>query len=579
MRAPLKTLCLATLLLPAAPAAEWSVARSARFEVYSQDGEPAARAALLWFEQLHAAVQQETGLNVGGRNPVRIIGFASDAEYSRYRPGPAADAFYVGSADRDCIVMPSLEEGSFPTAAHEYSHVIQHAMQRHLPPWLSEGLADLFSTLRIDKRGSRVGGEVAGRLDVLRRRSWLPLDRLLSMTEPVRGDRGQSEVFYAESWALTDMLSLSPFYRPHFGAVIAAVASGSSGAATLRSTYGKSLETIRRDLAAWTAGHKSKPVPLAPVEPDMGAVTVARVSAAAVQILMAQLLLSTNDLAGAESAYRDVSRESPENADVWAGLGAVAAARQQYDEARSLWKRALELGLADPAICFHYAELLDGDPARQDERRAALERAIQLQPDFDDARWVLALMHSNAARYEEALAQLQTMQEIPAARAYHYWYTMADVLAGLGRSQEAQAAAHRASEHAATNEERARAAQLAYIAQTHLAVRVARDAEGNPRMVTTRVPNDATDFNPFVEPADDLRHVQGLLKEIECGGTLRIVVDTGAERLRLTIADPQRVQMRNAPAEFVCGPQSGVPVIVDYAAKGSDGILRALEFR
>jgi len=574
------TILLALLLLPPAAASDWTLVRNGRFEIYSQEGEASARAALEWFEQLRAAVRQETGVDVTGRNPVRVIGFASDAEYSRYRPGPAADAYYVGTGDRDFIVMPSLAESSFPTAAHEYAHVIQHSMERRLPPWLSEGLADLFSTLRIDKRGGRVGGEVPGRLNVLRRGVWIPLDRLLSMPEPVHGDRGSSEMFYAESWALAEMLSLSPAYRPQFGSLIAALSKGAAGPSALTSTYARPLGAIHRDVVAWTAGKRGKPIPLAAIEPEIGVVTIAAVSARTVQLVMAQLLLTTGDLAGAESAYRDLARESPDFGDVWAGLGAVAAARHQFDEARKLWKRALDRGLADAAICFRYAELLDREGADQDERRAALFRAIQLQPEFDDARWLLALAESNAGKYESALAQLEAMRDIAPARAFYYWCTMADVLTGLGRSDDARNAAHRASEHAATPEERARAAQLAYVAQTRLAVRMSRDADGKARMVTTRVPNDATDFNPFVEPADDLRRVQGALREIDCRDGMRLIVETSAARITLTIADPKRVQMRNAPPEFVCGPQPGNPVIVEYAATGqTQGILRGVEFR
>ncbi len=297
--------------------------------------------------------------------------------------------------------------------------------------------------------------------------------------------------------------------------------------------------------------------------------------------MMAELLVTAGDLAGAEFAYREIARETGDTAEISAGLGAVAAARKQFDEARKLWKRALDLGLSDPALCFRYAELLDAGPARLDDRRAALERAISLQPDFDDARWVLALLLKNDSQPQAALAQLEAMREIAPARAYDYWCAMADALTSLGRGADAQAAARRALEKAATAEERTRAADLAYIAQTHLAVRLSHDAAGNPQMVTTRVPNTAANFNPFIEPADDLRRVTGTLREIECGApALRIWLDTSEGRLSLTIADPARVQMRHAPEAFVCGPQPGNPVLVEYAARqNQDGLVRGLEFQ
>jgi hypothetical protein len=108
-----------------------------------------------------------------------------------------------------------------------------------------------------------------------------------------------------------------------------------------------------------------------------------------------------------------------------------------------------------------------------------------------------------------------------------------------------------------------------------------RDAEGNSRIVTTRVPTNDNRFNPFIEPSDDLRRVQGILREIECGSPgMRLTVDTAAGMLKLSIPDPTRVQTGNAPPEFICGPQPGKAVLVEYAAtKEKEGIVRGLEFQ
>jgi tetratricopeptide (TPR) repeat protein len=575
---------LAALLLPAlGVAADWTLARNTHVEVYSQDGEAAARSALHWIEQLRATVRQETGLEVAGRTPVRVIGFHSETEYARYRMTPTADAYFVAAGDRNYIVMPSLGEEALPLVAHEYAHLIQHAASRRFPPWLSEGLADLFSTLRIDRRGSRIGGALPGRLAVLHHTHWMPLEQLMTLpaNSPLRDQRATSALFYAESWALTAMLALSPAYRPCFSDLTVALAAGADGPAALQSACHKPLHAAMHDLTAWVAREGSKPTPLATPEPDTAPPAITQIPGSAVQLLMAELFLITGDLNGAESAYRDIARETGESAEVWAGLGTVATARKHDDEARKLWKRAVELGVRDSAICYRYAELLDSDPSRRDDRRAALERAVALRPDFDDARWMLALLEQNSNRPEAALSQLQAMREIAPARAFAYWCAMADTLTALGRGGEAKPAAERAAAQAATAEERASAARLAYIAETHLAVRFTRDAAGNPQMVTTRVPNNAEVFNPFIEPADDLRRVRGTLLAIECGQpALRITLDTADGKLSLTIPDPARVQMRHAPEAFVCGPQPGNPVLVEYAAlKDKEGIVRGVEFQ
>jgi hypothetical protein len=161
---------------------------------------------------------------------------------------------------------------------------------------------------------------------------------------------------------------------------------------------------------------------------------------------------------------------------------------------------------------------------------------------------------------------------------------VADALIQLGRRSEGKAAAERAATHASTPGERAHAALLARISETDLAVQMATDSEGRVQFVTTRAPHDRAEWNPFIEPGDEIRKVQGALRQIDCsGGSTRFVVDTPSGPLTLAIADPTRVQMRNAPSEFTCGPQQPAgSVAVEYAApkkQGADPVVRGITFQ
>jgi len=583
MRYAIGAIFLMATLLPSASGADWTVVRDEQFEVYSQAGETQARAVLKWFEQLRALVRQETGLDVAGRNPVRVIGFGSDRDYEPYRMTAMADAYYVGKPDRDYIVMPSLGVKSFPTAGHEYAHLIQHAAGAHLPPWLREGLAEMLSTVRIDQQGARIGSDAPAHMNILRHRPWLPLDLLMTMpaSSPLRESRAGSQLFYSQSWALTEMLALAPAYRDRFKLLVAALDGGMDGPAALKDIYGKPLDRVKRDLSAWV-DHPPKPVPLEAQSIAEQPVTVSQVPAEAVQLTMASLLLEAGEVKRAEAAYRGIATRAPDSAEVSAGLAAVAASHGEYDDARKLWKQALDHGLKDPEICFHFFELLDRDGSLLEERLSALRQAVALRPDFGEALWSLALLENNVGSYQSALSHLQSIRDVPASRRYAYWNSMTDTLTALGRTEEAQVAAKYASEYAANGDDRAHAAQLAYIARTRLAVRLAHDESGNAQLVTTRVEKDDTEFNPFVEPSDDLRRVAGTLREIECGSpAMYITVDVSASiSLRLMIPDPTRVQMNNAPPEFICGRQAGNSVTVEYAAtKDSEGIVRGLKFR
>jgi hypothetical protein len=118
-----------------------------------------------------------------------------------------------------------------------------------------------------------------------------------------------------------------------------------------------------------------------------------------------------------------------------------------------------------------------------------------------------------------------------------------------------------------------------------VAVQFTMDTDGRVELETTRVPHRTNDWNPFIEPGDKMRHVEGALREIDCSGTsTKFVIDTGAETVRLAIADPGHVQMRNAPAEFTCGVQKAAKVAVDYAVSSAsgaktDGLVRGVEFK
>src|SRR5260370_8567833 len=102
------------------------------------------------------------------------------------------------------------------------------------------------------------------------------------------------------------------------------------------------------------------------------------------------------------------------------------------------------------------------------------------------------------------------------------------------------------------------------MAQTDLAVQFVRDSSGRAQMVTTRVPH-ASDWNPFIEAGDDMRQVQGSVQEIDCGDNVtRFVVESGGARLRLTIEDPARVRLRNAPPEFVSAPHQAHHPLAQY---------------
>ena len=567
---------------PCLAAGEWSAARSAHFEVYTQSGLENARTMLAWFERLHAFFAQQTGWNVDNRLPVRVIAFRSAEEFDLYRLRPSADAYYVATEDRDFIVLSGSEAGDIRMAAHEYWHFVEHAQGLRLPAWLNEGLAEFFSTVRLTRDG-RIGGEVPGHVKALRTHGWIPLADVLSMPleAPASGKRDASEMFYAESWALTHMLVRAPDYAPHFSDLVARMGLETSGPELLRSIYGKRLETIARDMRGWIEKGRFTPLVVPGASPEPTAAEVLETSGFVVRAFLADIMLATGRRDRGEELYRGLAAERPDDAQASAGLAIWALKGHETQEALRQWHRALRAGINDAKACYRFAKLADMAGIESADVRPALERAVALQPDFDDAHYSLALLENQAGEHEAALAQLKAMRNVIPERRFSYWTLTFDALNELGRRAEAIEAAETAMAAAATDDERGYAERLKLTAETDMAVRFARDSEGNMRLETTRAPHDSAEWNPFIEPGDRLRRVEARLREIECANAATtFVVDAPSGVLRLRVNDPKHVQMRHAPPEFTCGPQAEGDVVAEYAETGpGSGLLRGLEFR
>lgn len=569
--------------LPADPA----LASSSHFEVYAQAGPASARSLALDFERLRAYFLQQTGLKLDNRPPVRVIAFRSRAEYLPYRLQPATDAYYVGADSRDTIVMTAPADGDLRVAAHEYAHFVLHANGLELPSWLNEGLSELFSTVRLNGPDRRDHQERPPRAATLRNRTWMPLSELVTLPadSPFRQQPGSVDLFYAECWALADMLANSPHYRSRFPDLVSALSSSHQASDhALAVIYGKPLDAIAADLRVWVEARRITPTPLPDAPPATSQIEVSETGPLIWQSVTANLLLAIGKLDQAASAYEALAREAPTNPDFQAALGIIALEKRDWNAARQHWARALEYEIQDAAACYQYAVLADAAGLSRDDVRPALERAVSIQPQFDNAQYKLALLDSNAGQYESAVLHLRALRAVAPARQFAYWSALSYALSELGRREEAEAAAHEADKHAATPEEHARAAQLSDIANTELSVRFSRDAAGHSKLVTTRIPYNTPNWNPFIEPDDHIRRVDGTLRAIDCEGrTLQMQLDTAAGPITLVIPDPLRVQMRNAPKEFTCGPQPNSPVTVVYALSDAsnskpEGIIRGMEF-
>src|SRR5215471_6346644 len=214
---------------PAAPVGgEWLRLTTPHFELYTTAGERRGRETILHFEQVRSFFMSATPVHAGPEFPVRIIAFRTGRQYAPYAASTAAAAYYTQSQYRDYIVMKDLGEENFSTATHEYMHLIVRHSGVKIPLWLSEGWADVYSTLRNLGGKAVVGDIIPGRMQRLQTERWLPGETLTSIANdsPWYNEKDRAGIFYAEAWALTHMLYLSADYRPNFDKMLRAFGEG-----------------------------------------------------------------------------------------------------------------------------------------------------------------------------------------------------------------------------------------------------------------------------------------------------------------------------------------------------------------
>lgn len=581
---------LATLsccILAAQNPDHWIVAKDAHFEIYSQTNAEKAQKAFVWFAQLRSFFL-ENGLlgasfNDQGRPALQVIGFRSEKEYEEYRLRPIADAYYASDGAHDYIVMAALQPKEFATAAHEYVHYVLRVSGLKLPTCLNEGLAEFFSTLRLNERGYEIGGDLPARTQALQRNAWLPLDQLLDFESPFPNSRKDAEIFYAESWAMADMLIASPPYASHFRALVSEFKAGSNGAQAFHKVYGESLGQVAKGLANWVKQPRSTRIVL--TKPgDVALPAISDLSSHEANSLLAQLSLVSGRLEQARTQYEQFLRQAPDDPDARAALGAIALREGNRQEALKQWRWALSDQVTDAQLCYRYALLAEEAGSSPQDVRAALERAVALAPGFDDARYKLALLLSQAGEYRSAVEQLHAMRVPTGARRFAYWIAIASALTELDEREQAIEASQEAAKAAQTEVDRMRARQMAYIAATDLTVQFATDSAGHSQMITTRVPHGTTDWNPFIEPSDHMQRASGQLEEVLCTADklTGFLLRTTSGPLVVEVPDPSHVLMRNSPNEFYCGPTRERAVAAEYAvveaAGKSRNLLRGMTF-
>jgi len=458
--------CIGTLLLIAqnvgsSPAlAEkpetWIEVASPHFTVISNDGERTARRIAQQFEQIRLVYSKALSRNVrlDPSIPIQIIASKNEKSLSEIIPEYWAQkghmhpaGLFVPSPEKNYIALRTDVEGEFPylTVYHEYVHLIIELNFQHIPVWLNEGYATFLGSATLQGKSGRLGQPNQSELYVLQQTKLLPLDLLFSVVHdsPYYNEAEKTNVFYAESWALTHYLMTDPARQKalQLGKYINLVENGDDPVDAAKTAFGD-LGQLKKELDSYVSrtSYTMYGVEL-PESADPKTFPSRIVPAAEADATLGEFDVSRGSLQTARPKIEEAIKLDPNLALAQESMGLLLFREDKHDEAQKYFSRAVALD-SKSALAYY----LDGmllvssgsaahDPA---EAQAALEKAVALNPELAPAWDSLAFLYTaNPENWNKALSACeQAVKAMPGDPGYRL--NMVAVLLRMGKFEQAR---------------------------------------------------------------------------------------------------------------------------------------------
>jgi hypothetical protein len=389
------------LTFPAADAASaWRRLDTPHFTVIGSLTDQELTDATAQFERFREVLAQLLPSEaVAGVGPAVVILFESEKAFDPFKPlsgGKPAEVsgVLVPAADLNYVALAAGSRGLRPVF-HEYVHLAAANLRLDLPLWLTEGLAEYYSTFEVARGGRKatVGQSITSHPLELRSQ-WLSLDELRTVTPDSKlyNEAERRSVFYAQSWALVHyLLHGPPPGRDWFTKYISAIDGGAGEAEAWTRIFGKQpLETGLRDYVD-RSQFPSASVALAE-RTGASATTVGALTDSDADAILGDFLsrIQREDDA---SARLDTAAARPDGSHARIALSGLRLRQKRPADARALLARVTMPGgnwLSDYAYGLAVAEAFDGESSDTStaaiaSAREALQRTLRTKPELAHA--------------------------------------------------------------------------------------------------------------------------------------------------------------------------------------------------
>lgn len=409
-------LALVSTLAVHAGEPKWIALHNQHFNVYSSAGERTTKAMLGQFERVRGFFVEVTHTKDDQVAPVSVLIFGTPKEYQPYRLNGFATAYYSNQYDRDFIVVGDADDERALTASHEFTHLVMQHAGFKLPPWLNEGIADLFSTLHAVGEETVFGSPLPGRLWSTYRGAWYPLADILAADQnsPYYNDADKADGFYAESWALVHMLATTREYMPKFWDVVRAIDQGMPSAQALEAAYGMPLAKIEDLLKYYVHGDRFNELRVRIPLERVDNLPSAPAELADVHELQAEVLMGLKGRRDeARARLEELRSQDPAKPSPWANLGFLDWRDGKREEAEADFDKAFDLGGRSPRMLMELAMLAQSE--RKERACEALRALLEVNPGDTDARLFLGNLLMARHQVAEAVAATKSITAVKTA--------------------------------------------------------------------------------------------------------------------------------------------------------------------
>lgn len=618
------------------PSSSWVSIKSEHFTLVGQVGARRLQSLALNLERFRAVFSQILpARHFDAYPPTVVVVFAGDEEYTPFKPlrppphGGTIDRHVAGyfraGVHLNYITLAAQETDQKTTSVlfHEYVHSLAKRNQVRLPLWFNEGLAEYYSAYDLAgarRQQLRVGQAIPYRVQTLRTHTLLPLSSVLraDWSSSVYHEPDRREIFYAQSWALVHYLMSDPTgaRQRQLTKFLMLSAEAERDDATsvddhVRRSFQIEPATLERKLADYVRVGRYvtqvKILPEAPQVIDAAMPAAVPLHEAEAGARLGDLLFRLERFDEARAYLEAALAKDPNLAAARLSLALLDTSQGNEVDARKQLGLVMKSEPTNYLAHYLYADSLRRDTsdavntpagfvARTAQIKAELNRAIELAPDFLDAKGLLVLTDiERSPGLGEATELLRRMMtESPGRREFKL--LLARLLTRKQQYGDARLQLLEVINDSQTDEF-LRAAARGTLGDTEQREKLAGARKADDEEELTLSPGGEWQPCDMPEPGPQLKarrftgtQLCGRLEKVECGDAEAVVVSikVGDRTLRLHSAALGRVKfvsyMSRVKGRIGCGePTQNQSVLVTYRPAGADaaqfdGELRAVEF-